>query len=48
MVDILTLNYNDSETVISFLNSIKNFRVIHHILVVDNCSTDDSFSELKK
>ena len=48
MVDVLTLNYNDSETVISFLKSIKDFQIVHHILVVDNCSTDDSFLKLKK
>lgn len=48
MVDVLTLNYNDSETVISFLKSIKDFQIVHHILVVDNCSIDDSFLKLKK
>ncbi|WP_370821480.1 glycosyltransferase family 2 protein [Acidaminococcus massiliensis] len=48
MVDVLTLNYNDSETIISFLKSIKDFQIVHHILVVDNCSIDDSFLKLKK
>lgn len=45
---LVVLNYNDSETTISFLNHIKKYGIIERIVVVDNCSTDDSFEELKK
>lgn len=45
---LVVLNYNDSETTISFLNHIKKYGIIERIVVVDNCSTDDSFKELKK
>ena len=46
MVDVLTLNYNDAESVICFLEQIKFYKNIRHILVVDNCSTDDSLKRL--
>ena len=46
MVDVLTLNYNDAESVICFLEQIKFYKSIRHILVVDNCSTDDSLKRL--
>ena len=48
MVDILVLNYNDSKTTISFVNSVKNFSNVEHVLIVDNKSTDDSLEKLKK
>lgn len=41
------LNYNDSETTISLINQIKNYRELDYIVVVDNCSTDNSFQKLK-
>ncbi|WP_158231771.1 glycosyltransferase [Sporosarcina sp. P19] len=44
---IVILNYNDSETVISLLRKITLFTSINHIVVVDNCSTDNSFEKLK-
>ena len=47
MIDILVLNYNDSETTIQFANLVKQYSCISHILVVDNCSTDESFKKLK-
>ena len=45
---LIVLNYNDSITTIEFLKSVKDFNEIDKIVVVDNCSKDDSFSELKK
>lgn len=44
----LIINYNDYHTTEKLLNNIKNYNCIDHILVVDNNSTDDSFSMLNK
>ena len=46
MIDILLLNYNDSETVLDFLRHVKNYKIINKILIVDNCSTDNSLKNL--
>ena len=48
MVDVLVLNYNDSSTTIDFVNLIKKYKIVRKILVVDNCSTDDSVNIIKK
>lgn len=48
MVDVLTLNYNDADTTIDFVHSVENYGTIDHILIVDNCSTDDSYQRLKE
>lgn len=45
---LVVLNYNDAGSTVTFLNYIKAYKKIDKIVVVDNCSTDDSFSELKK
>lgn len=42
------LNYNDSETTISLIEKIKNYSIIDYIIVIDNCSTDNSFNLLYK
>lgn len=47
MIDILTLNYNDAETTLSFVNKVKNYACVSHVVVVDNASTDDSYNQLK-
>jgi len=47
MVDVLTLNYNDADTTIDFIIRVKEYDVINRILVVDNCSTDDSYERLQ-
>ena len=44
----VVLNYNDSATTIKMIERIKRFSVFSLILIVDNCSTDDSFSALSK
>lgn len=41
------LNYNDAATTISLVEKIENYKSIDHIVVVDNCSTDDSLVQLE-
>lgn len=43
----LIINYNDYETTKILLDNIKDYQVIDKILVVDNNSTDLSFTQLK-
>ena len=45
---IIVLNYNDSKTVMEYLELIKDYKNIDKILVVDNCSPDNSYEVLKK
>ncbi|MBV4425515.1 glycosyltransferase family 2 protein [Clostridium tyrobutyricum] len=45
---LIVLNYNDSETTKQFIKSIMRYDNINKIVIVDNCSTDDSFNELKQ
>lgn len=47
-VNVVVLNYNDASTTISYVKKLQEYDVIEHILVVDNCSTDDSFIQLSK
>lgn len=47
-MDVVVLNYNDYITTQRFVDSIKDFEIVKHILIVDNCSSDNSFSFLKK
>lgn len=44
----VVLNYNDADNTISFVKSIESFSIIHHIVVVDNSSSDDSYERLIK
>lgn len=46
-VGMVILNYNDCETTKEYLNTIKNYKSLNKIVVVDNNSTDNSFEELK-
>lgn len=48
MVTLIVLNYNDYETTQKFVLSIKKYTCFEHIVIVDNCSTDDSYTQLKK
>lgn len=41
------LNYNDSSTTLDLLERIKDYNVFKYILIVDNCSTDDSLEKLQ-
>ena len=45
---IVILNYNDYKTTKQFLETIKSYKAIDYILVVDNNSTDNSYEELSK
>ena len=47
MTGLVVVNYNDYNNTISFIDSIKDYSVIKHIVIVDNCSTDDSYSKLE-
>lgn len=44
MVAMVILNYNDCMTVLNYLKLIKNYNNIDKIIVVDNCSTDESWN----
>lgn len=44
---LVVVNYNDHQTTFKFIQNIKNFKNIDLIVVVDNCSTDDSYKKLK-
>jgi len=44
---VILLNFNDSESVQEFIYSHQHFKRIEKIIVVDNCSTDDSFEKIK-
>jgi len=47
MTGLVVVNYNDYKNTVNFINSIKEYGIIKHIVIVDNCSTDDSFSKLE-
>lgn len=47
-VAALILNYNDSETTIKLVQTIRSYDSLEKIVVVDNCSTDNSLDELRK
>ncbi|MCR5419375.1 MAG: glycosyltransferase family 2 protein [Lachnospiraceae bacterium] len=44
---IIILVYGDSDSAIDLVNSIKDKNVLDEIVIVDNCSPDDSFEKLK-
>lgn len=48
MISIVIVNYNDWNTTISFVKQIESYSILDHIIIVDNCSTDNSFVMLKK
>ncbi|MCR4892040.1 MAG: glycosyltransferase family 2 protein [Lachnospiraceae bacterium] len=43
---IIILNYNDAERTGALVRTLRNYSCPDHIIVVDNCSSDDSFSRL--
>lgn len=45
---IIILNYNDYENTIKMLNQIKDYSCLNKIIIVDNCSTDDSVKRLEE
>ena len=46
-VGIVFLNYNDGERTLRLVDSIKNYESIRKIVIVDNCSTDNSCELLR-
>lgn len=44
----LILNYNDWKTSRQLATVMEKYDVISYVVIVDNCSTDDSFGKLKK
>ena len=46
-VACVILNYNDAKTTISLVKKIEEYESIDYIIVVDNCSTDDSLVKLE-
>ena len=46
-IGLVVLNYNDAVTTKSFVEAVKEYGIIGHIAIVDNCSKDDSFNQLK-
>lgn len=47
-VSCVILNYNDAESTLNLVSSIKGYSLIDHIVVVDNCSTDNSWEVLSR
>lgn len=47
VVSCVILNYNDAPTTMKLLEHVKDFSVLDNIVVVDNCSTDDSWERLQ-
>lgn len=46
-ISCVILNYNDAPTTISLVESIKDYDLLNYIVVVDNCSIDDSWEQLQ-
>ncbi|MCD8083454.1 MAG: glycosyltransferase [Clostridiales bacterium] len=46
-LNCVILNYNDAETTATLVRRIRDYDVLENIVVVDNCSTDDSLARLK-
>ena len=47
VVSCIILNYKDAPTTISLVERIKDFALLNYIVVVDNCSTDNSWEQLQ-
>lgn len=45
-VTCLILNFNDADTTLRLVKKIRNYNTLNYILIIDNCSTDDSYSIL--
>lgn len=48
VVSAVILNYNDAPTTISLVERIKDYTLLDYIVVVDNCSTDNSWEQLQR
>ena len=45
---LIVLNYNDYDTTVKFVESIKNYNILDLIVIIDNDSKDNSYDKLKK
>ncbi|MDY6386364.1 MAG: glycosyltransferase family 2 protein [Fibrobacter sp.] len=45
-ISCIILNYNDAPSTLNLLEYIKDYGILDFIVVVDNCSTDDSWEKL--
>ena len=43
---LIVLNYNDYQNTLRLVNEVKQYVCIQQIVIVDNCSTDDSYVKL--
>ncbi len=48
MCTVVVVNYNDAETVAKYIHNIESYKCFEKIIIVDNCSTDNSFGILSK
>lgn len=48
IVSFLILNYNSPELTYLYAKEVAKYKMVNHVIVVDNCSTDDSYSVLLK
>lgn len=46
MTVMIVLNYNDAETTLKYVKHIVSYDLLNKIIIVDNCSTDDSWCRL--
>lgn len=46
-ISCVVLNYNDSPTTIEQVERIRGYQCLDYVVVVDNCSADDSVEQLK-
>lgn len=44
----LIINYNDWLTTLKLIQNVESYEILDKILIVDNCSTDESYSKLKR
>lgn len=47
VLSCVILNYNDAPTTISLVERIKDYAILDYIVVVDNCSSDNSWEKLQ-
>lgn len=45
---LLIINYNDYKNTKRLIENVSDFKIIDHVVVLDNCSTDDSYAKLLK
>lgn len=48
MIGLVVVNYNDYKNTIQFINSLKEYKIIDKIVIVDNNSSDESYEKIKK